>query len=334
MANVTGEQLVEWTRRAFPDRAPKTRAAHASGISVTGVFRPSPTGAALCTAPFLTRGTVDVLGRFSNGSGRAAQRDRDSDARGLALKFFAGTADEMDLVAMTLALFFVDRPEDFEAFTAASVPVPRSEFEVSFWEKIKLSAQLKLPPEPPEADLDADLSPARLVEYAKTHPECKTAIGMLAGLIKPVSLGRATYHGVHTFLIVDPAGQVRPIRYKWSPLTGSQDLGDDLGDRDQHYLHDELRTRLAREPIRFALNFVMADQGDPLDRPTALWPVARRRVSAGTLELTDVVEDQESGERMGFNPTRVGGGFELSDDPVLRARGAAYTTSWADRDGS
>jgi len=333
MANVSGEQLVEWTRRAFPDRAPNTRAAHATGISVKGTFRPSPTGAALCTAQFLNRGPIEVLGRFSNGSGRAQQRDRDQDARGLALKFFAGTRDEMDLVAMTLALFFVDRPEDFEEFSLVSMPVPREEFEVSWWEKIKLSAQLKLPPEMPPTDLDEDLSPARLVEYAKQHPECKTAIGMLAGLIKPVSLGRATYHGVHTFRVVDPSGLSRPIRYKWSPVTGSQDLGDNVGERDQQYLHEELRDRLAREPIRFTLNFLMGDQGDPLDRPTALWPVARRRINAGSLEIREVLDDQDDCERTGYNPTRVGGGFELSDDPVLSARGDAYTASWNDRDG-
>ena len=49
------------------------------------------------------------------------------------------------------------------------------------------------------------------------------------------------------------------------------------------------------------------------------WPKDRERVDAGTLELTDLETERETGgDVLVFDPTRVVDGIELSDDPVLQ----------------
>ena len=59
-----------------------------------------------------------------------------------------------------------------------------------------------------------------------------------------------------------------------------------------------------------------------------MWPAERRRISAGTLELTGLESDREKdGDVLVFDPTRVTDGIELSDDPVLHARRHAYSVS-------
>jgi catalase len=49
---------------------------------------------------------------------------------------------------------------------------------------------------------------------------------------------------------------------------------------------------------------------------------------AGTIEVTGPDPDREQhGEVVVFDPTRVVDGIELSDDPILRYRAAAYSAS-------
>jgi catalase len=51
-------------------------------------------------------------------------------------------------------------------------------------------------------------------------------------------------------------------------------------------------------------------------------------VHAGTFALHALETERETGgDVLVFDPTRVIDGIELSDDPVLRFRGAAYTES-------
>ncbi len=69
--------------------------------------------------------------------------------------------------------------------------------------------------------------------------------------------------------------------------------------------------------------------------PSAQWPKERQRVNAGTLELTALETERETGDDvLVFDPTRVVDGIELSDDPVLQFRKAAYSDSVARRMGA
>ena len=280
----TGAELVEWTRRAFPGCSAGTRAAHAVGQGVRGTFMPSEVVSDYCIAPMFNRGPVDVIARFSNGSGMAKRRDTDGDARGLAVKFFEGTDEETDLVAMTLLLFFVNQPGAFDPFTTASVPVPVADLEYSFMDKLKMALRVQPEPNPPDPGLVDALSPEKLVAYTRDHHEAKTAVAALGGLVKPVSYARATYHGVHTFMITAPDGRVRPVRYRWAPTLGVDGITTPKRMSSHTTIsRRRLEARLARTTISFTLNFIVGESHDPIDDPTVPFPVNRPRISAGVL---------------------------------------------------
>jgi catalase len=333
----SGRELVEWTRNDFPGYTPETRAAHTVGIGVTGTFTPSPVIANFCTAPQFNAGVIPVLARFSNGSGLKQERDLHTDARGLAVKFFRGTADEADMVAMTLPLFFVRNGADFHALSKASVPVSVRKLRIRWWQKLLLDLQLKVPPAAPPSDVDTAIDPAHLTEFARQHPEAKSAVAALSGLVNPTSYGRAAYHGVHAFRMTGPDGVERAVRYEWEPFLGVRSVTDEQKKTlPNDHLHRDLRARLAGGTISFVLQIIVGEQGDDPTDPTTPWPVRRPRITAGVLKLDAVVADQdEDQERVSYNPTRTLAGFvPFDDDLLIQARGAAYRDSCEQRGGT
>ena len=126
-----------------------------------------------------------------------------------------------------------------------------------------------------------------------------------------------------------PDGTVRPIRYRWAPTVGVDGITDDEALELPHdYLATELEDRLASGTISFTLNFIVGDTNDPIDDPTIPFPVNRPRITAGVLTFDRMVDDHRTEcELLSYNPTRVGNGFDLSDDPLLAARGRAYAAS-------
>lgn len=336
MATATGEELVRWTERDFPGRTPSTRAAHTVGIGAAGTFTPSTAVARYTVAPQFNDGPHDVLVRFSNGSGLDQERDLHTDARGLAIKFFHGTARETDLVAMTLPVFFVKTGKAFDAFSKASVPVDVSELRTTWWQRFKLSLQLKQPPAPPPDDVKIAIDPSHLTAFAREHQEAKTGVAALSTLINPVSYSRATYHGVHSFLATGPNGLVRPVRFQWEPFLGVRGISPEQRKTlANDHLHTDLRRRLDHGTISFTLNLLIGEQGDAVDDPTTVWPVERSRISAGILTLDRMVEDQVADcDKLSFNPGRVLKGFAMSDDDLLHSRKLAYEYSCQHRSGS
>jgi catalase len=109
------------------------------------------------------------------------------------------------------------------------------------------------------------------------------------------------------------------------------------------YLHDGSRTDIVavsspRFPVSTPDAFIElvlaqgAGEGDPTDDPSAAWPRQRQRVTAGTLEITELEVQRETGDDvLVFDPTRITAGIELSDDPVLQFRRAVCSESVARR---
>src|SRR5439155_23744953 len=103
---------------------------------------------------------------------------------------------------------------------------------------------------------------------------------------------------------------------------------DDARGRGRDYLREELAERLGEGPVAFELLLQVAAEEDPLEDPTSPWPDDRDLVLGGRLEITELVDDPEGAGHIDvFDPTRVVDGIELSDDPVLHARRAAYSVS-------
>jgi catalase len=270
---------------------PGHRAAHAKGTLLTGSLTPSADAAALTTAAHLQGEPSRVTARFSNGGGDPAIPDYAREGRGLAVKMYLPNGSKTDIVALTLPCFFVRTPEDFIAFTKARV------------------------------------DPERLMpEFLGAHPEALPAIQAALGADPPESYATCAYNAIHSFRFIDAAGCSRWVRYRWVPEAGERTLsGEDAKARGRDYLQEEI---LARDETAFRLTAAIAQEGDPVDDPTAAWPEERAWVELGRLVLTGPESARErDGDVLVFDPTRVTPGIELSDDPILNFRPRAYSVS-------
>jgi catalase len=322
------KQLVDAVISDFPDHKPGSRPVHTIGVGVDGYFAASDVARNFCIAEHFQGQQVPVLVRFSNGSGSPVQHDGWPDARGMATRFFLRDQAATDLIAMTLGEFFVPTVEEFLDFTKAAQPKPaRRE---SAWQKLFDMLQLK-PPLPDPKPGQTSSGDAGTLDYANHH-RCAQLAVFQAGLIgAPVSYVRATYHAVHTFVVVDPDGLRRHVRFSWQPVAGVRNT-DPAAPMIDSYLQQELTERLKQLPDRFMLMMTIGEAGDAFDDPTQPWPAKRVRVVMGTLTLTNVAVDQKAHcEQVGFNPCRLHAGIELSDDPILRARREVYELSHQQR---
>jgi catalase len=330
------EKLVD--ALVLPDGSPDLRPVHAFGIGATGYFEASDVARKVCIAEHFQGERIDVTVRFSNGSGSAIQHDGWSDVRGMATRFHLAGGRATDLIAMTLPEFFTPTPETFLDFTGAARPAPVTR--ESPWRKFLDMLHLTPPlPDPPPGQT---VSPnAGAIEYADQNGFAQLAVFQAAAIGAPVSYVRATYHAVHTFVVVAPDGVRRWVRFSWQPVAGVLNTDPNATPVDK-YLQQELRQRLAETPGRFtegpapfSLMMSIGEAGDDFNDPSRPWPPHRVRVMMGMLTLNAVPEDQVANcERLGFNPWLLTPGIEPSDDPVLRVRRDAYKISSKRRGGA
>ncbi len=161
-------------RRTSPTGDAGTRAAHSHGIGAVGWFEASDVAHGRCAAKHFSGERIPVSIRFSNGSGERREYDRTTDARGLAVKFFAGTPDETDLIAMSMPVFFVRNAPDFIEFSTKA-GVPAATATPGLWERIR--NELRLLPTPRPNPYNAPIAPRSdaLMAWADEHPRVETA---------------------------------------------------------------------------------------------------------------------------------------------------------------
>lgn len=318
------EQLVKILQR--PDGSLSLRPVHSIGIAAEGFFIPSPIAKTFCVAPHFQDETikVPVKVRFSNGSGCAVVHDGWSDVRGMATRFDLGEAGFTDLIAMTLSEFFAPTPQTFLDFAKAATPTPvkRENPWAKLWDMLRLMLPLRNP-YPGEV-----ISPdGGAIAFADTKVYSQNAVLSAASIGAPVSYARAAYHAVHTFIVTDPRGVRRYVRFSWQPVSGVL-VTDPKAVPQDDYLQEELRERLKKSPAHFSLMMMIGETGDDFNDSSRGWPPHRRRIMMGTLTLAKVCKDQEqNSEKISFNPGLLTKGIDLSDDPVLRVRIKSYETS-------
>jgi catalase len=294
------EQLVD-AANAIYGAHPRRRALHTKGSWCRGTFTAAPDAAGLSRAAIFSGEQVPALIRFSNASGDPASDDADRDGRGMAVKLRPERGEEGDILATMAPCFVARTPEDF----------------------LELMRLRRPDPETGRPDLET------LGAYLAAHPEAGPAIQAVIGSEPPASFATLTYYSPHAFFLVDSADEQTAVRYHWRPHAGEERIPDDAARaRGPDYLREELAARLADRPVEFDLLLQLAGEGDPLVDPTAIWPEDRELVAAGRLEITEAVDDPETADHIEvFDPTRIGDGIELSDDPILHARPKAYSAS-------
>jgi catalase len=324
MADSTeARRLVDAIIANLPDPTPGLRPVHTIGVGVDGYFIASDVARTYCIAEHFNGRRIKVSVRFSNGIGSPFQHDGWSDVRGMATRFHL-QGGSTDLIATTLGEFFARNVADFFEFTNTARHEPsRRE---SPWRKILDMLQLKKPARDPYPGEKTTADAGTLV-YANRRRFAQLAV-VEAGVIgAPVSYARATYHAIHTFIVEDPEGVHRPVRFSWQPVAGVRNT-DPTAPPDDKYLRQELERRLRLWPARFMLMMTIGEAGDAIDDPTRPWPARRVRVVMGTLSLTNVAKDQAAAsEHISFNPWSFPPGIKASGDPILHARRGAYEQS-------
>jgi catalase len=280
------------------------RALHAKGTLCKGTFTATPEAARLTRAAHMQGEPVGVTVRFSNGSGDPGAPDYGPEVRGMAAKFYLPDGSRTDISAQTVPRFPVRTPDAFINLIRASAPGPGR-----FW---------------------------RLPLFLATHPEALPALRANAPALKPpASYSTCRYYAIHAFRWLDAGGGERYVRYRWLPEASEPSLSaEEARSRGADYLQDDIRERLARGPVRFALEVQVAGEGDSVHDPTSVWPDNRETVTVGRLELTELETGREQGgDVLVFDPIRVTDGIEASEDPILKFRSPAYSVSVERRSG-
>lgn len=273
---------------------PHHRALHAKGTVCEATFTAAPMAAKLTRAAHMSGTPVPATVRVSNGGGDPTVPDYLPDLRGFAVSFQLPGGGRTVISANTSPVLPVDSARAFVELMSALEPQPSA-----LW---------------------------RLPVFLAKHPRTVPRLPSNARATRlPASYATISYYGAHAFKWVAADGSSRFVRYRWRPEAGEQHLGRAAAKRGgPDYLREELAARLATEPVRFTLLAQVAAEGDDPSDPMGEWPASRPLIPVGTLEITAITE--ESGVLV-FDPTAVTDGIELSDDPILRFRAAAYTVS-------
>jgi catalase len=295
--DITPEQAIDAVGEVF-GRHGGRRALHAKGVLCQGTFTATAEAAEPTRAAHMQGEEIPATVRFSNGSGNPGHPDYAPDPRGLALKLYLPDGARTDIVAVSSPRFPTRTPEGFiELVTAQGAG---------------LAAAWKLP------------------LFLAHHPEAIPVLSAVAPtLLPPASYAAIPYYGIHAFKWIDREGGERHVRYELVPDTPAARLSPWAARRrGRDYLQEEICERLARGPVGFTLELQIATPRDRVDDPSAAWPRGRRRARAGTLLITGLETERETGEDvLVFDPARVTDGIECSADPVLRFRPRAYSES-------
>lgn len=281
------------------------RRAHAKGICITGRFDASGAAIGLSRARLLARGSYPVVGRLSTGGGDPFATDGRNVFHAMALQL-TGPDREIWRMAMDhTPIFPVATPEAFVALQRASRTDPAT----------------------------GKPDPAAMKAYLARHPETKAYQDYIAAAPLPDSFANGTYYSINAFRFIDRAGASHAVRWAFEPEAafGALDKAK-LAELPTDHLFTDLGARLAKGPLRWRMTVTVAAPGDATNDATILWPANRQRVEAGTLTITAAQPEENGACRdITFDPTILPDGVALSDDPLLPARSAAYSSSFRRR---
>jgi len=279
---------------------PGFRPAHAKGVLLNGTFTPSAEAVKISKAPHFTRTSTPVTVRFSNSTGVPLIPDNDPNAnpRGMAIRFNLAEHVHTDIVSHSTDGFPTHTGDEFlEFLTALASTAPGA------------------------------ASPTPIEQFVGSHPAALRFVQ--TPMPAPASFAHEGFFGVTAMHFINAAGETRFGRYQIVPVAGLLHLSDEeTKGKSANYLFDDIKARVAVAPVKFEVKLQLADAGDVVDDATIHWPESREVVTLGTIELTEIVEeDADQQKRIIFDPIPRVEGIEPSNDPLLELRAAIYLIS-------
>jgi catalase len=305
------ERMTHFDHERIPERI-----VHARGAAAHGVFRVNDDSLkAFTRARFLTDPSLEteVFVRFSTVAGSRGSADTVRDARGFATKFYT-VEGNYDLVGNNMPVFFIQDGIKFPDLVHAVKPEPHNEI--------------------PQASAAHDT----FWDFISLMPESMHMIfWVLSDRALPRSFAMMEGFGVHTFRLVNEAGEAHFVKFHWKPVAGVHSLtwdetqklagkDPDFNRRDLwesieagNFPEYELGVQLIAEADEFKFDFDLLDA-------TKIWPeelVPVRIVGKMTLNRNPDNFFAET-EQVAFHPGHVVPGIDFTNDPLLQARLFSY----------
>lgn len=293
--------LLEGFDRANGGIHPGFRPAHAKGILLIGVFTPSSEAPSLTRAPHTQRNSTAVTVRFSDFAGIPIVSDNDSQGaspRGCAIRFHLAEHVHSDIVAHSVDTFPTRTAEEFLGF---------------------LNALIATDPAGPH--------PNAIEQFLGTHPAALKFVQTPKPI--PSSFAKESFFAVSAFKFTNKDGVSRYGRYRLLPAAGNEYLDEAAAAaQGPNFLFDEIKERVAKDPVRFHIVVQLAGDGDTVDDVTVRWPEDRPQLKFGEISLKEIAPNN-AGEQQHiiFDPIPRVDGIGASADPLFEPRANIYLMS-------
>ncbi|OWJ79627.1 catalase [Haematobacter genomosp. 1] len=314
------EKIFHFDHERIPERI-----VHARGSAAHGYFE--------CTDPipdlsraslFAEKGNrIPVFARFSTVAGGAGSVDTPRDVRGFAVKFYTEEGN-WDLVGNNIPVFFIQDAIKFpDLIHSVKMEADRgfpqaASAHDTFWDFVSLM---------PES--------MHMVLWAMSDRAIPRSPRMMQGF------------GVHTFKLVNAAGEETFVKFHWRPKLGTQSLVWDesakLQGADNDYHRRDLWNAIASGDFpewEFGIQAFDAATAEklPFDvlDPTKIIPeevIPLRIIGRMVLDRNPDNHFAEN-EQAAFLPSNVVPGIDFTDDPLLQGRLFSYLDTQKSRLGT
>jgi catalase len=313
------EKITHFDHERIPERI-----VHARGSAAHGYFEAyQPLTEFTRAAPFQEAGkTTPVFVRFSTVAGERGSVDTARDVRGFAVKFYTDEGN-WDLVGNNIPVFFIQDAMKFPDLIHAVKPEPHNGM--------------------PQAASAHDT----FWDFASLMPETThTLMWVMSDRGIPRSLRMMQGFGVHTFRLVNAAGESHFVKFHWTPKLGTHSLVWDEAvkiagaDSDFHrrdlweaietgeYPEWELGFQIFTEAQAEGFSFDVLDATKLI--PQELVPVT----PVGRMVLNRNPDNFfAETEQVAFCTAHVVPGIDFSNDPLLAGRIHSYVDTQISRLG-
>lgn len=314
------EKITHFDHERIPERI-----VHARATGVHGYFELTTSLKRYTTAKILTETGVKtpVFTRISTVAGGAGSVDTPRDVRGFAVKFYTKEGN-WDLVGNNIPVFFIQDAIKFPDLVHAVKMEPDRGFPQSatahdtFWDYMSLT---------PEA--------MHMVMWIMSDRTIPRSLRMIEGF------------GVHSFRLINEAGESTFVKFHWRPKLGLQStIWDEtvkISGADQDYQRRDMFEAIEAGNFpewEFAVQLFTREQADkfPFDHLDATKLIPEELVPLQVIGR--MVLDRwpnnffAETEQVAYCPANIVPGIDFSNDPLLQGRLFSYLDTQLSRLGS
>jgi catalase len=275
---------------------------HSKGVCFNATFAANGEGARYSTAAMLATGHYPVIGRFAIATGNPLAADATGRVKSMAIRIVAPDREEWRSGMNDSPVFAVSTPQHFYEMTVAQDVDPAT----------------------------GKPNPAAMKRFAMTHADFVPFGSWAKTAPWTASWADQRYNSLDAFRFINAQGAVHTVRWSMQPTIPQTPVPvAELAKRGPNYLEQDLGQRLAKAPLTWHLIVTLAAPGDPSNDATKAWPEDRKQVDVGTLTVTAMRPEADGPCRdFNYDPTILPAGIQVSDDPLLAARSAAYAKSF------